>query len=292
MATKAPTPDGNSGAGGEPVPGTGSASGASGASGSAGGAGAAGGAGGGSGNATADGAGWGLSDTEVFARYGDALVPYRAEQTAAVGDLLAGLPDPHVLDLCCGEGRLSEEYLRRTPEGRVTLLDGSAEMLELAEARLARFEGRYASVRADIADRGWRTGVTYGGVMTSLAVHHLDESGKRLLYRDLHAMLAPGGVFVMADLVEPTGPTARRLAGDHWHEAVRRASQSLFGGDEALTAFETTGWNYYRLPGPDPYDRPSSVAQHLDWLRESGFTAVDVVWMHAGHAIFTATRAA
>jgi tRNA (cmo5U34)-methyltransferase len=37
-------------------------------------------------------------------------------------------------------------------------------------------------------------------------------------------------------------------------------------------------------------DRPSSAAEHLDWLREAGFAEVDVAWMYAGHAIFTARR--
>jgi tRNA (cmo5U34)-methyltransferase len=236
--------------------------------------------------------GWTDSDTDAFARYGDALVPRREEQIATVCDLLGDLPVPFVLDLCCGEGRLSQEYLRRTPGARVVLMDGSAEMLSKAGQRLAEFGGRHAQVQADIADRGWRTGETYGGVMTSLAVHHLDGPGKQDLYRDIYDLLVPGGAFVMADLVEPAGPAARRLAGDQWDRAVQHASQVLFGGDEAVAAFRASDWNYYRLPGPDPFDLPSSAAEHLDWLRAAGFTEVDVAWMYAGHAVFTARRAA
>jgi tRNA (cmo5U34)-methyltransferase len=235
---------------------------------------------------------WDLSDTEVFTRYGDVFVPRRHEQMTAVCDLLSGIPIPHVLDLCCGEGRLSEEYLRRNPEGRVTLLDGSREMLDRAAERLAPFGGRHAVREADIEDHAWRQGATYGAVVTSLAVHHLDGAGKRTLYKDIHAMLAPGGAFVMADLVEPTGAAARALAGDHWEQAVREGSLEQFGGDEAAIAFEKSEWNYYRLPGPDPLDKPSSVAEHLDWLREAGFVEVDVVWMYAGHTVFTARRKA
>ena len=236
--------------------------------------------------------GWTDTDTDAFARYGDALVPRREEQIATVCDLLGDLPVPYVLDLCCGEGRLSQEYLRRSPAARVMLMDGSAEMLSQAGQRLAEFGGRYAQVQADIADRGWRTGESYGGVMTSLAVHHLDGPGKQDLYRDIYDLLIPGGAFVMADLVEPAGAAARRLAGDQWDRAVQHASQVLFGGDEAVAAFRASEWNYYRLPGPDPFDVPSSAAEHLDWLRAAGFTEVDVAWMYAGHAIFTARRAA
>jgi tRNA (cmo5U34)-methyltransferase len=235
--------------------------------------------------------GWTDSDTDVFARFGDALVPRRDEQIATVCDLLGDLPLSYVLDLCCGEGRLAEEYLRRTPHGRVMLMDGSAEMLRRASDRLDALGGRHAQLQAEIADPGWRTGERYGGVMTSLAVHHLDGPAKQALYADLLAMLVPGGAFVMADLVEPTGPAARRLAGDQWDRAVHQASHHLYGSDEAVTEFRQ-GWNYYRLPGPDPVDMPSSAAEHLDWLRAAGFTEVDVAWMYAGHAIFTARRPA
>jgi tRNA (cmo5U34)-methyltransferase len=235
--------------------------------------------------------GWSTSDTEVFLRYGDACVPRRAEQVATVCDLLGDIPVPHVLDLCCGEGLLSEAYLRRHASGRVTILDGSEQMLVVAARRLAPFGDRYTAIQADIADSCWRDpSAGYGGVMTSLAVHHLDGAGKQALYRDIRAMLAPGGVFVMADLVEPTGPAARTLAADDWDAAVWAASEALFGSDEAVIAFRETHWNYYRLPGPDEVDRPSSVAEHLAWLQAAGFTEVDLTWMYAGHAIFTATR--
>jgi tRNA (cmo5U34)-methyltransferase len=91
------------------------------------------------------------------------------------------------------------------------LMDGSAEMLRRASDRLDALSGRHAQLQAEIADPGWRTGEHFGGVMTSLAVHHLDSPAKQALYADLLAMLVPGGTFVMADLVEPAGPAARRL---------------------------------------------------------------------------------
>ncbi len=233
---------------------------------------------------------WSNFDTEMFVKYAQACVPRRPEQISTVCDLLGELPVAHVLDLCCGEGLLSQEYLRRAPGGRVTLLDGSAEMLAAAASRLAAFGDRFTQVQADIADRDWRVAGRYGGVMTSLAVHHLDAAGKQQLYRDLHDLLPPGGVFVMADLIEPTGPVARRIAAQAWEQSVAEESQRLFGTDEALAAFRQTEWNYYRQAGPDSFDMPSSVAEHLTWLAAAGFAEVDLAWLYAGHAIFTAKR--
>lgn len=235
---------------------------------------------------------WQLSDTEVFTKYGDAFVPRRREQIQAVCALLSNIPDHAVLDLCCGEGRLSEEFLSTDDQGRVTLLDGSAEMLALANERLRPYVGRFDQDQADIKDRSWRKPATYGAVMTSLAVHHLNEDEKQALYRDVHEMLIPGGCFVMADLVEPTSVDTRNLAGDHWHEAVSASSRTLFSSEEATEVFEQTDWNYFRLTEPDPLDKPSTVIDHIDWLRAAGFDEVDVPWVYAGHAIIFARRKA
>jgi tRNA (cmo5U34)-methyltransferase len=233
---------------------------------------------------------WELSDTAIFVRFGDAFIPRRTEQISTVCDLLDDLVSPHVLDLCAGQGRLAEAFLGRKTDARVTLLDGCPEMLASANERLRKFGDRYALLQASIQERGWREQARYDAVVTSLAVHHLDGEGKRTLYRDLLAMLNPGGIFAMTDLVEAAGPGTRKLFGDQWAEAVRHASREQYGSDEAAMLFEQTEWNYYRLAGPDPVDKPSSVAEHLDWLREAGFVEVDMVWMYAGHAIFTAKR--
>lgn len=234
---------------------------------------------------------WNFSDSELFIKFGDVFVPRRHEQIGIVRDLLSDLSAPHVLDICAGQGRLAEAYLRAKPDARVTLLDSCAEMLAEAKARLKEFDGRYALLQASIEERAWRQPASYDAVMTSLAVHHLDANGKRSLYGDIHEMLTPGGVFAMVDLVEAAGPVARKLYGDQWADAVQRESIRQCS-DDAATIFEQTGWNHYRLLSPDPIDQPSTVAEHLDWLRDAGFVGVDVVWIYAGHAIFTATREA
>jgi tRNA (cmo5U34)-methyltransferase len=33
-------------------------------------------------------------------------------------------------------------------------------------------------------------------------------------------------------------------------------------------------------------DQPSGLYEQLCWLEEAGFSAVDVVWLKAGHAIY------
>ncbi|MCB0021258.1 MAG: hypothetical protein KDE09_25855, partial [Anaerolineales bacterium] len=48
--------------------------------------------------------------------------------------------------------------------------------------------------------------------------------------------------------------------------------------------FERDAWNILRHP--DPMDMPSPIHDHLRWLADAGFTAIDVYWLKAGHAIY------
>ncbi|MEV7307882.1 class I SAM-dependent methyltransferase [Streptomyces microflavus] len=226
--------------------------------------------------------GWLDGDTALFVRYGDAFVPRRREQLDVVCDLLAELPRPDVVELGCGDGRLTERLLSRLHETRVTAVDASADMLRLARTRLAAFAGRFALYQARMEEDLALGGGPHGAVVTSLAVHHLDDRAKQVLYRRVYASLAPGGVFVMADLVSPVGPVPLAFAAARWDAEVCAVDPG------ATAPFESARWNTFRFP--DPVDRPSRVAEHLSWLAGAGFSDVDVCWLNAGHAVFHARR--
>jgi tRNA (cmo5U34)-methyltransferase len=88
-------------------------------------------------------------------------------------------------------------------------------------------------------------------VVSVLAVHHLDGAGKADLFRRVAAALDRGGRFVMGDVVVPED-----------------------------TADVVT-------PIDGVYDRPSTVADQLEWLASAGFSAV-VTWSHRDLAVISA----
>ena len=124
------------------------------------------------------------------------------------------------------------------------------------------------------------------GIVSSLAIHHLGSEQKWVLFQDVFEMLSPGGVFVLADLIQPTNRLGWELAADAWDEAVRQRSLQLDGNLEGFEAFENQHWNLYRYFDPQDIDKPSGLLDQLKWLEAAGFTDVDVYWMRAGHAIF------
>ena len=201
------------------------------------------------------------------------LVPgYDAFYGTAVAALdLMGRPAHRVLDLGAGTGALSELVLAARPAAEVTLLDGAPAMLERARDRLG---GRARYVAGDLS--GPLPPGPWDAVVSALAIHHLDDPGKRALFARVHAELAPGGVFVDAEQV--AGPTA--LFHDAylaWHE--RRAAEL------GATAQEwAASQDRMRL------DRWAGTEQQLGWLREAGFADADCLYKDHGFAVLVARR--
>jgi tRNA (cmo5U34)-methyltransferase len=235
--------------------------------------------------------GWDEDDSQEFIDHGRYFVPEREEQIATVLDLI---PEPGgglLVDLCCGEGLLSAALLERFPRARVLAMDLSPTMLEKARTTCAAHRDRFETRPFDLADRSWRSfPEPVRAFVSSLAVHHLDGEGKRGLFRDLAAALAPGGALVIADLVLPATPASHALAARAWDEAVRRRSLELAGSLRPYEIFRDERWNLWADPAPDPIDQPSPLFDQLRWLAEAGFAGVDVHWMKAGHAVYGGVR--
>ncbi len=240
--------------------------------------------------------GWNENDSRDFIDLGRFFVPDREEQIATI---LAMIPEPEglggglVVDLCCGEGLLSRALLQRFQRARVLAMDLSPAMLEHARTVLALQRERFEARQFDLADLSWRRfAEPVHAFVSSLAVHHLDDEGKRRLFRDLAAALAPGGILVIADLVRPATPAAQALAARAWDDSVRRRSLELAGDLKPFDKFRSERWNFHSDPEPDPIDQPSPLLDQLRWLEEAGLTGVDVFWMKAGHAVFGGVRSA
>lgn len=234
---------------------------------------------------------WNEADSREFIDYGPIFVPDREEQVATVVDLV---PEPGgglVVDLCCGAGLLTAALLERFPRIRVLAMDLSPTMLEHVRSTLAVHGDRLQTQSFDLADSSWRRfPEPVHAFVSSLAIHHLDGEGKRRLFHDLAAALAPGGAIVIADLILPVSPAGHAAAAKAWDEAVRKRSLEVTGDLVPYRAFREERWNYY--VDPDPGDQPSPLQDQLRWLAEAGLTGVEVHWLKAGHAVFGGFRPA
>jgi tRNA (cmo5U34)-methyltransferase len=239
-----------------------------------------------------DQTGWSEATSRTFIDYGRYFVPERDRQMRTIAALLSHLTGLCVvLELCCGEGLLAEVLLDSFPACTVHGLDGSVAMLQRARERLARFGDRFQCRVFNLASADWRTpGFPVHAVVSSLAIHHLTGPQKQDLFSDVYRMLVAGGAFVIADIVEHPAEEGRRVAAETWDEAVRKRSMELDGNTDAFEFFEREGWNTFWYLDPEDIDKPSSLFDQFKWLERAGFVEVDVHWMLAGHAVFSARK--
>ena len=232
-------------------------------------------------------AGWSEENSRFFIDYARYFVPDRQSQIRTICSLVPDLGQPfQILELSCGAGLLAGALLERYPACTIRALDRSHEMLEAARQHLSPFGDRYELGKFDMESKDWRgTGPVYGAVVSSLAVHHLDDAQKAELFRDVLSMLLPGGALLIADIIQPAGPRGNQYAANAYDDAVRRQAIEIDGHPRAFQQFEREQWNIFRYPD-DPVDRPSRLFDQLKWLEAAGFEQVDVYWMRAGHAIY------
>lgn len=235
---------------------------------------------------------WSEQDSQTFIKRAQYYVPERTRQIQAIASLIPATSEPsHIMELCSGDGSLAEAILARHQACHLHAYDGSDRMRRQARQRLERFGDRFEVQPFALASDDWRQPPwPVHAVVSSLCIHHLSSKEKQKLFRDIFTLLKPGGVFIIADLVQPTTPEGNQLAAREWDDAVRRNSLAIDGSEALLEQFHTDQWNHYRHP--DPSDQPSPLLYQLQWLEDAGFKKVDVYWMLAGHAIFGGVKLA
>jgi tRNA threonylcarbamoyl adenosine modification protein (Sua5/YciO/YrdC/YwlC family) len=152
-----------------------------------------------------------------------------------------------VLDLGTGTGQTARRLLERHPEAFLVGVDESPVMLAEASRQLPADR---VSLVVGTLENPLPAG-SFDLVASALCVHHLPGDTKRGLFARVRDRLAPGGLFVLADVVLPVDAA----------DAV--------------------------APLTDGYDHPSTIGDQLRWLGEVGFEA-RVAWEHGDLAVIAA----
>lgn len=111
-------------------------------------------------------------------------------------------PGQSVLDVGCGTGNLSFSVLRSVPGAVVTGHDPDAGALRIA-ARKASRRGVRLSLVQGYADRLLPEDGSVDHVVSSLALHHVDDAGREGFGREAHRVLRPGGRVTIVDFGAP-----------------------------------------------------------------------------------------
>ncbi|MEY2436455.1 MAG: hypothetical protein QOF97_1291 [Acidimicrobiaceae bacterium] len=178
-------------------------------------------------------------------------VPRYDELQEAIAEATAHRAARTVLDLGTGTGETARRVLDRHPNASLVGVDESEEMLTVAATALAGANAELLVARLqDALPLG-----PFDLVVSALAVHHLDPAEKASLFRRVRDALAPGGRFVLGDVIVPVDPA------------------------------------HATIPLEEGYDIPDSIEDQLSWLTEAGFDAT-VTWESDDLAVVIADASA
>lgn len=136
--------------------------------------------------------------------------PARYQVMAHLEAQLAALPghSPRVVELCHGPGMLARRLASRLPQLQYTGFDLSEAFGRFAGQILAPFGGRAAVIRANLNADDWpaQTPQPLHAIVSLQSLHDLGgEAEVSRIYRLARGLLAPGGLFINADLTAPEG---------------------------------------------------------------------------------------
>jgi tRNA (cmo5U34)-methyltransferase len=176
---------------------------------------------------------------------------------------VANTNSPNILDLGAGTGLFSSLLLQKYPEAKITLIDISEKMLEIAESRLKGF----ANVNYVLDDyTNFISDEKFDIIISALSIHHLSDSDKLELYKNTYSNLQRNGVFINADQVHGDTLFIESLYKNDWKKKVEASGLSK---NEIESAYERT-----------KLDRMSNLKTQINWLQEMGFSDVDCVYKY------------
>jgi SAM-dependent methyltransferase len=187
-------------------------------------------------------------------------VPHRTEGEAALLEFVPEAPK-RVLDLGTGDGRLLALVRTAREDVRGVALDFSPPMLERVRARFAEVDD-VEVVEHDL-DQPLPPLGTFDLVVSSFAIHHVDDVRKRALFAEVFDLLARDGVFLNLEHVASPTPELHR---------------------GFLDAMGTPPEE------DDPSNKLAPVEAQLTWLRAAGFDQVDCHWKWRELALLGAAR--
>jgi tRNA (cmo5U34)-methyltransferase len=181
---------------------------------------------------------------------------------------------PEILDVGAGTGLLSACVLEKFPDARLTLMDISENMLDMARKRFAVRDGT-GYVVCDYSRS--ELGGPYDIICSALSIHHLAPEDKRELFCRIFSALQPGGMFVNADQADGETGYFRQRYLEFWNDFLKSGPMTQAQHAEILKRRDTL-------------DHNEKLSVQLRWLNDAGFSDVDVVYRNRTFIVTVARK--
>ena len=176
------------------------------------------------------------------------------------------LPDDfqplHILELGCGTGNLTKAVSHQWPESHITVVDLSLAMLEKTQSKTEHTHLK--TIQSSFTDLNFEE-QSFDFVTSSLAIHHLLDDEKQILIKNVHKWLKPGGVFMFNDCVRAQSERLYNQANKHWIDLALNHGLSQKDMKSQIEHHQT-------------HDHYPTLIELANWLENTGFQEVDILW--------------
>ena len=199
-----------------------------------------------------------------------ACVPhYEALLASFIDHLPTDLTPKNILDLGCGNGNVTALLLNYFPSASYTLVDASAEMIEICKEQFNEFDLQYAHSYFEDFEFPKNT---FDLIVAGFSLHHCDAEEKQEIFGKSFHALKTGGMIMFSDLmINKSDAEHPRLLKD-WETYVRK---SFPDGEK---------WSWL-MEHYEAFDKPSNYEDQTRWLADVGFSKIskpfkEDYWVH------------
>jgi len=203
------------------------------------------------------------------------LIPHYPEMIDALVSSIPFKKDEqiNVIDLGCGTGTIAQKIKNAFPNSKISCLDIAENMIKIAQRKLG---GKTDCYICNFYEFNFDK--KYDAIVSSLALHHLANDGdKKMFYEKIYNALNSNGIFYNADVVLGSN--------DYMQEFYMTKWKAFMSKNVPLEEIENKWLVNYKTE-----DRPTSLMNHINLLRDIGFSDIDVVWKYYNYAVYGGCR--
>lgn len=176
-----------------------------------------------------------------------------------------------ILELGSGTGNLTELILEKFPDAEITVVDISEKILEECKARFRSS----TSIKYDQSDFKEIDFIpeSFDLVLSSIAIHHIEDADKQILFKKIYSYLKPKGIFTYLDQCMGETSEIYQKNMEKWKiEAFKLGSTD-------------DNWKTW-MDHQDQHDFHATVRNQIKWLEDSSFKKIDILWRNLLWTVF------
>ena len=158
---------------------------------------------------------------------------------------------------------LTENLFNKYSRGYFTLIDISEEMLDIARKRF-KDNLNFKYILGDYLKTDFED--SFDIIVSSLSIHHLEDNDKRIIYSKVYELLNDDGIFLNADQVLAPSSENEYIYQKNWWEKIETGTLNQDEKDVIIDRMK--------------HDKPATLENNIIWLKNSGFTNVDVFYKY------------